>query len=136
VAGEEGALRVGQAAALLGVSVDTVRRWGEEGRIAVERSEGGQRMVPLVEVQRMLTERRSEQTPVARSSARNQFDAVVTGVTADRASASVEMQAGPHRLVALMTAESVDELGLEPGVRVVAAVKATSVLVGLPRSPG
>lgn len=130
---EEDALRIGQAASLLGVSVDTIRRWGEEARIDLERSEGGHRMVPLVEVRRLLGERRPEQTPIARSSARNQFDAMVTGVTADQAAASVEMQAGPFRLVALTTAESVEELGLAPGVRVVASVKATSVLVGLPR---
>lgn len=126
------ALRIGQAAAVLGVSVDTLRRWGDESRVRLGRSEGGQRLVPLAEVRRLLSERREPPTAVAASSARNQFDAVVTNVVADRAAATVEMQAGAHRLVSLMTAESVAELGLEPGTRVVASVKATNVVVGLP----
>lgn len=130
---DDDALRIGQAATLLGVSVDTVRRWGEEGRIAVLRSEGGQRIVPLAEVQRLLADRRAPQQPISVSSARNQLGAVVTRVTRDRVAASVEMQAGPYRLVALTTAESVDELRLEPGTRVVASVKATNVVVGLPQ---
>jgi molybdopterin-binding protein len=126
------ALRIGQAAALLGVSVDTLRRWEEEGRVALARSGGGQRLVPIAEIQRLLAERRQPRTPIAASSARNQLDAVVVNVVAGVAAATVEMQAGPYRLVALTTAESVHELGLEPGMRVVASVKATSVVVGLP----
>lgn len=126
-------LRIGQAAAVLGVSVDTIRRWEEEGRIETIRSEGGQRLVPLAEVQRLLDDRRREPVPVARSSARNQMEAVVTAVVADRAAATVEMQAGPFRLVALTTAESVAELDLRPGTAVVASVKATNVVVGLPQ---
>lgn len=126
-------LRIGQAAGLLGVSVDTVRRWEEEGRIETVRTEGGQRLVPLSEVRRLLEHRRPEPVPVARSSARNQLEAVVTSVVADRAAATVEMQAGPFRLVALTTAESVTELGLQPGTSVVASVKATNVVVGLPQ---
>lgn len=127
------ALRIGQAAALLGVSVDTLRRWEDESLLRLERSDGGQRLVPLSEIQRLLAERREPPPVVTASSARNQFDAVVTNVVADRAAASVEMQAGPYRLVSLMTAESVTELGLAPGVRVVASVKATNVVVGLPK---
>lgn len=126
-------LRIGQAAGLLGVSVDTIRRWEEEDRIATVRSEGGQRLVPLSEVRRLLEERRPEPTPVARSSARNQMEAVVTSVVADRAAATVEMRAGPYRLVALTTAESVADLGLQPGTTVMASVKATNVVVGLPQ---
>lgn len=128
-------LRIGQAATLLGVSVDTVRRWEDERRITVERSPGGQRLVPLAEVQRLLDERRPAQRPITASSARNQLDAVVTGVVADRAAATVAMQAGPYRLVALTTAESVAELGLVEGTRVVASVKATNVVIGLPERP-
>ena len=127
-------LRIGQAATLLGVSVDTIRRWEEDGRISVVRSGGGQRLVPLAEVQRLLGDRPRRQHRLAASSARNQLEAVVTRVTQGAAAASVEMQAGPYRLVALTTAESVDELGLTPGTRVIASVKATSVLVGLPES--
>lgn len=126
-------LRIGQAAGLLGVSVDTIRRWEEEDRIATVRSEGGQRLVPLSEVRRLLEERRPEPIPVARSSARNQMEAVVTSVVADRAAATVEMRAGPYRLVALTTAESVADLGLQPGTTVMASVKATNVVVGLPQ---
>lgn len=126
-------LRIGQAASLLAVSVDTLRRWEQEGLIETVRSEGGQRLIPLTEVRRLLEARRTDPPPVSRSSARNQMEAVVISVTADRASAVVEMQAGPFRLVALTTAESVSDLGLEPGTEVVASVKATNVVVGLPR---
>jgi molybdopterin-binding protein len=126
-------LRIGQAATLLGVSVDTLRRWEDEGRITVSRSPGGQRIVAVEELRRLIAERHTPQTPILRSSARNQLDAVVTNVITDLAAASVEMQAGPFRLVALMTAESVRELELAPGSRVVASVKATNVVIGLPR---
>jgi molybdopterin-binding protein len=130
---EEEGLRIGQAAALLGVSVDTLRRWEEEGRIAPARSAGGQRLVALADVQRLLADRRTPQSTITASSARNQLAAVVTRVVRGTAAATVEMQAGPYRLVALTTAESIDDLGLEPGTRVVASVKATSVVVGLPK---
>lgn len=129
----EDALRIGQAAALLGVSVDTLRRWGDEGRVALDRSDGRQRLVPLSEVRRLLEERRPPPTPIAVSSARNQFDAVVTRVLADRAAATVELQAGPFRMVALTTGESARDLGLAPGTRVIASVKATNVVLGLPQ---
>jgi molybdopterin-binding protein len=125
-------LRIGQAAGLLGVSVDTIRRWEDEGRIEVLRSGGGQRLVTLSEVQRLLAERPRTRHRVTASSARNQLEAVVTNVVRGTAAASVEMQAGPYRLVALTTAESVDELELVPGTRVIASVKATNVVIGLP----
>jgi len=126
------ALRIGQAAALLGVSVDTLRRWEDEGSIAVARSPGGQRRIRIDDVRRLIASRRSPQKPIARSSARNHFDAVVLSVVKGTAAATVEMQAGPFRLVALTTAEAVEELALEPGAQVVASVKATSVIVGRP----
>lgn len=126
-------LRIGQAAALLGVSVDTLRRWEEEGEIELSRSEGGQRLVSIDELRRLLVDRRPDPVPVARSSARNQFEAIVVAVVADRAAATVEMQAGPFRLVALTTAESVTDLDLKPGTPVLASVKATNVVVGLPQ---
>ena len=129
-------LRVGQAATLLGVSVDTVRRWEAAGELTLARTRGGQRLVPLAEVRRLLAERRQPPPVVRASSARNQLDAVVVDVVRDRAAATVEMQAGPYRLLALVTAESVDELGLAPGVEVVASVKATNVVVGLPGRAG
>ena len=126
-------LRIGQAAALLGVSVDTLRRWEEAGEIELSRSDGGQRLVSIGELRRLLVDRRPDPVPVARSSARNQFEAIVVAVVADRAAATVEMQAGPFRLVALTTAESVTDLGLTPGTEVLASVKATNVVVGLPQ---
>lgn len=125
-------LRIGQAATLLAVSVDTLRRWEEEGQLRLERSEGGQRLVPLSEVRRLLQERAPERPTIAASSARNQLDAVVTRVDRDRAAALVEMQAGPFRLAALITSDSVEELDLRPGKQVLAMVKATSVMVALP----
>jgi molybdopterin-binding protein len=125
-------LRIGQAAGVLGVSVDTLRRWEQEGRLTLARSEGGQRRVALADVRRLLEERRRPARPVAATSARNAFEGVVTRVTRDEVVASVEVQAGPHRLVALITAESVDDLGLDAGVEVVASVKATHVVLGLP----
>jgi molybdopterin-binding protein len=130
---EEEGFRIGQAAALLGISVDTMRRWEDEGRVELMRTEGGQRLVPLGEVQRLLAERRAPSRVITASSARNQLDAIVTRVVRGTAAATVEMQAGPYRLVALTTAESVDDLELEVGTRVVASVKATSVVVGLPK---
>ncbi len=130
----EDALRIGQAAALLGVTVDTLRRWDDEGRLAVVRSAGGQRLVPLSEVQRLLAERATPaQATIVASSARNQMDGVVLSVVSDAAASAVEVQAGPFRLVALTTTESVRELGLKAGVRVVASVKSTNVVLGLPR---
>lgn len=125
-------LRIGQAATLLGVSVDTLRRWAEQGRLAVTRSPGGQREVPLDEVRRLLDEQRPEQPTIRASSARNQLEAIVTEVTTGPAAAAVEMQAGPYRLVSLMTAESARQLELAPGTEVVATVKATHVVVGMP----
>ena len=130
---DDDALRIGQAATLLGVSVDTLRRWEDESLVRLRRSAGGQRLVPVTEVQRLLTERRERQQPVEATSARNQLAAMVVKVTTGVAAATVEMQAGPYRLVALTTAESVEELALAPGVQVIASVKATQVVVGLPR---
>ncbi|HUG85343.1 MAG TPA: helix-turn-helix transcriptional regulator [Euzebya sp.] len=127
-------LRVGQAAAVLGVSIDTVRRWGEDGTITVQRSDGGQRLIPVAEVHRILADRGGQPPgpPIIASSARNQMPGIVTGVVADAAAAVVEVQAGPFRLVSLMTAESVRDLGLAPGSQVVASVKSTNVVIGLP----
>ena len=126
-------LRIGQAAGILDVSVDTLRRWEGEGKISLERSEGRQRVVALDEVRRLLAERDAPRYETVASSARNQMDAVVTEVTRGTAAATVEMRAGPFRLVALTTAESTDDLDLSPGRRVVASVKATNVVVSLPR---
>ena len=116
---------------MLGVSSETVRRWGRQGRLSVVRSPGGQRLVSLADVQRLLGDRRraEREREVVGQSARNRFAGVVTRVEADRVAAVVEVVAGPHRLVSLMTAEAVDELGLRVGDEAVCVVKATNVIV-------
>jgi molybdopterin-binding protein len=127
-------VRVGQAAEMLGVTVETLRRWEAEGRLVVDRSEGGQRLVPLAEVTRLLAERRRtgvDRTIVAQS-ARNRFAGIVTRIEVDRVAAVVEVMAGPHRVVSLMTAEAVEELGLEVGDEAICVVKATNVIVEVP----
>lgn len=125
------ALRVGQAAEMLGVTVDTIRRWEIDGRLRLERSSGGQRLVPMAEVTRLLTERRRAGTerPIVAGSARNRFPGVVTRIEKDGVAAVVEILAGPHRVVSLMTAEAVDELGLAVGDEAIGVVKATNVIV-------
>jgi molybdopterin-binding protein len=127
-------IRVGQAAEMLGVSVETLRRWEAEGRIRMERSPGGQRLVGIREVRRLLDERRREtrERPIVARSARNRFAGIVTRIERDGVAAVVEVIAGPHRLVSLMTAEAVDELGLEVGREAVCVVKATNVIVEVP----
>ena len=114
--------------------VDTVRRWADEGRLTVGRSDGGQRIVPIAEVSRLLGERRQAATdrPIVAQSARNRFAGIVTRIEKDRVAAVVEVQAGPHRLVSLMTAEAVDELGLRVGDEAICVVKSTNVVVEVP----
>jgi len=131
-------IRLGQAAEMLGVSVETVRRWVDAGRVPSRRSERGQREVALADVSRLATQRRHAADAGSRrgrisiaSSARNRFPGVVTRIVKDRVAAVVEVQAGPHRLVSLMTAEAVDELGLQVGDEATAVVKATNVVVEL-----
>jgi molybdopterin-binding protein len=128
------ALRVGQAAEMLQVSIETLRRWEADGRLKVMRSAGGQRLVPIGEVTRLLAERRAQapERPIVAGSARNRFPGVVTRIEKDRVAAVVEVIAGPHRMVSLMTAEAVDEMGLEVGDEAVCVVKATNVIVELP----
>jgi molybdopterin-binding protein len=125
------AYRIGQAADALGVRVETLRRWERAGKLRTERTSGGQRMVPAAEVARLLAERRAER-PSGAVSRRNAFPGVVTKVTRDTVSALVEIQAGPHRVVSLITREAADELDLQPGMEATATMKATSVMVELP----
>jgi molybdopterin-binding protein len=129
-------IRIGQAAEMLGVTVETVRRWETEGRLHVERSSGGQRLVSLGEVTRLLAERRrtGADRPIVAGSARNRFPGIVTRIEQDRVAAVVEILAGPHRIVSLMTAEAVDEMGLKVGDEAVGVVKATNVIVEIPAS--
>ena len=129
-----GRIRVGQAAEMLGVTVETVRRWETEGRLRLERSGGGQRLVPIAEVTRLLAERRraGADRPIVAGSARNRFPGIVTRIQRDTVVAVVEILAGPHRVVSLMTTEAADELGLAVGDEAIGVVKATNVIVEIP----
>jgi molybdopterin-binding protein len=127
-------VRIGRAAEMLGVTVDTLRRWSETGRLTVRRTEGGQRLVPIEEITRLIGVRRQSaiDRPIVAQSARNRFAGIVTRVEKDRVAAVVEVLAGPHRLVSLMTAEAVDELGLKVGDEAICVVKSTNVIVEIP----
>jgi len=130
-----GSYKIGEVAELLGVSVDSVRRLTDSGRLATVRTAGGQRVVDARQLARYMAAVPAElkpETTVGRS-ARNHFPGIVTRVVKDRVMAQVEIQAGSHRLVSLISREAADELGLAPGVRAVAVVKATNVIVELPR---
>ena len=119
---------------MLGVSVETIRRWATDGSIRMSRSAGGQRVVSIAEVSRLLNERRrqTQDRPIVAQSARNRFPGVVTRVERDGVAAVVEVMAGPHRLVSLLTAEAALELGIEVGDEVVCVVKSTDVIVEIP----
>jgi len=127
-------VKIGEAADMLSVTVETLRRWERDGRLSIDRSAGGQRRVPLPEIQRLLDLRRREtpDRPIVAQSARNRFAGVVTRIEKDRVAAVVEVLAGPHRLVSLMTAEAVEEMGLAVGDEAVCVVKATNVIVEVP----
>jgi molybdopterin-binding protein len=121
-------LSLGDAARALGVSVDTLRRWDRAGKIETTRDERNRRRVPAQEVERLGS--RPRRAPAGdQLSARNRFAGVVRSVEVDGVMALVELEAGPFRVVAAITRDAVEELGLEVGVRATAAVKATSVMV-------
>jgi len=120
--------RIGEAAEMLGVRVETLRRWERDGKLTTARTAGKQRLVPAAEVARLLSERR-ERPKVTVGSVRNRFPGVVTEVKRDKLSATVEILSGPHRILAFITREGADEMGLEPGMHAVATVKATNVMV-------
>ncbi|HUQ77292.1 MAG TPA: TOBE domain-containing protein [Patescibacteria group bacterium] len=134
MSGRTDRIRIGRAAEMLGVTIDTVRRWADEGRLEVVRSGGGQRLVSMAEVTRLIGERRhaSADRPIVAQSARNRFSGIVTRIEKDRVAAVVEILAGPHRLVSLMTAEAVDDMNLKVGDDAIAVVKATNVMVEVP----
>lgn len=121
---------------MLGVSIDTLRRWEAEGRLRTVRSSGGQRQVAVADVARLIEERRrrTADRPIVAQSARNRFEGIVTRVEHDTIAAVVEVVAGPHRIVSLMTAEAVEELGLKVGDEAICVVKATNVVVEIPSS--
>ncbi len=129
--------RFRQAADLLGVSDDTVRRWAETGRLPTVTDSAGRRAVEGLALARFAeglaaAVPRGRNGPMSRESARNRFTGLVTKVTRDAVMAQVELQAGPFRLVSLMSREAADELCLEPGHLAVASVKATSVVIEVP----
>lgn len=127
-------MRLGEAADVLGVSVDTVRRWADAGRLTSVRTAGGQREVDDADVAALAASRAVTvpEPVIVAQSARNRFAGIVTDVVKDKVMAKVEIQAGPHRVVSLMSREACDELGLRPGVAAVAAIKATNVVVEVP----
>jgi molybdopterin-binding protein len=127
--------RIAEAAELLGVSDDTMRRWVEAGRVASTR-EDGRTTVPGAELaalaESLADHPDREATRAASVSARNRLAGIVTKVTKDKVMAQVEMICGPYRMVSLMSSEAAEELGLEPGVRAIASVKSTNVVVERP----
>lgn len=126
--------RIGEVADILGVSPDTVRRMADRGELKTRRTAGGHRVVSAKDVAKLRPDAPKKlYQGMSVQSARNRFPGIVTKVIKDRVAAHVEVQAGPFRLVSLMTREAVDELRLAPGSRVIAGVKATQVVVELPR---
>jgi molybdopterin-binding protein len=126
--------RINEAAELLGVSPDTVRRWADSGRLVAHRDEHGHRVVEGADLADYVR-RAGDEAAQERSltSARNRFRGLVTAVQKDGVMAQVEIQAGPHRMVSLMSREAVEELGLAVGSVAYAVVKSTNVIVELPR---
>lgn len=128
--------RVSEAAALLSVSDDTIRRWSESGRLTLTKKDG-RAVVDGAELASLAQELATDSAlsaafPSSRASARNRITGVVTRVVKDGVMAQVEMQAGPFRIVSLISREAADELGLEPGSLTTASVKATNVVIEIP----
>ncbi|XVV14945.1 TOBE domain-containing protein [Actinoplanes sp. CA-131856] len=121
--------RIGEAAELLGVSVDTVRRWIDGGRLAAERDEQGHRQIDGAELAAFVRHQAGEQEANGESSARNRLRGIVTAVVKDTVMAQVDIQAGPFRVVSLMSREAADELDLQVGSVAVAVIKSTTVVV-------
>ncbi|MDT9701386.1 helix-turn-helix transcriptional regulator [Streptomyces sp. P17] len=122
---------IGQAARLLGVSPDTARRWADAGRVATHRDDSGRRLIDGRDLAAFSVElAKTAATPdeeAPYTSARNAFAGIVTAIKLGDVAAQVEIQAGPHRLVSLLTREAVEELGLEVGMEATARVKSTNV---------
>ncbi|GAB7064224.1 helix-turn-helix transcriptional regulator [Streptomyces mexicanus] len=120
---------IGQAARLLGVSPDTARRWADAGRVATHRDESGRRLIDGRDLAAFSVElaRTDVEGETSYTSVRNAFPGIVTAIKLGDVAAQVEIQAGPHRLVSLLTREAVEELGLEVGMEATARVKSTNV---------
>ncbi|QVQ54484.1 helix-turn-helix transcriptional regulator [Spiractinospora alimapuensis] len=129
-------LRVNDVATLVGMSPDTVRRWVDTGRLPAERDGQGRRLVASADLAAFLREGATEDPALRSSSARNRFRGIVTNVVRDAVMAQVEVQAGPHRVVSLMSRESLDDLSLEVGSIVTAIVKSTNVIMETDPSTG
>ncbi|KAB7741430.1 helix-turn-helix domain-containing protein [Nostocoides sp. F2B08] len=127
-------LRISEAAGLLGVSDDTVRRMVDSGRLHATKDRSGRLAVDGADLAEIAVEIASPTAPgpVTDESARNRMRGIVTRVVKDTVMAQVELQCGPFRIVSLMSSEAVDSLGLEPGSVAVASIKATNVIVGVP----
>lgn len=127
--------RISEVASVLGVSPDTARRLVDSGQIPTSRAARGERLIEGADLARFVASQGAllPPAPIGPASARNHFPGIVTRVVKDGVMAQVDIQAGPHRVVSLISREACDELGLEPGVRAVASVKATNVIVELPR---
>ncbi|WP_018657143.1 TOBE domain-containing protein [Actinomadura flavalba] len=123
--------RISEAAGLLGVSADTVRRWVDGGRLAADRDGNGHRVIPGADLAAFLRDQADAETERF-SSARNRMRGIVTRVQRDGVMAQVDLQAGPFRIVSLMSREAADDLGLEVGVLAEAVVKSTTVVVERP----
>jgi molybdopterin-binding protein len=128
--------RFAEAARLLGVSDDTIRRWADAGDLTAGLDAAGRKVVDGAELAKFASAHANEipdPSGIGRS-ARNRFVGLVTSIVADRVMAQVEIQCGPHKVVSLMSTEAVNELGLEPGSLAVAIIKATQVIVETPQS--
>lgn len=134
-------LRIAEAAGILGVSDDTLRRWIDAGRLRATRDAAGRKVVDGAELARFAEALHADSATSTgdahdrgdhRRSARNRFTGLVTRVTSDRVMSQVELQCGPYRVVALISTEAVDDLGLEPGSLATALVKATNVSIETP----
>jgi len=129
--------RIKDAAQLLGVSDDTVRRWADAGRVPTSVDESGRQVIAGADLAQLAEDlaansERPEPRSVVAESARNRFTGLVTKVIKDTVMAQVEIQAGPHRIVSLISREAADDLKLEPGVLAIASIKSTNVVVEVP----